>query len=59
MLDALLQASINGTAVEVSQAKAAVKEVVTNWLQKENRRFQRPSTFTRKEPPQKLPLNLC
>ena len=59
MLDALLQASINDTAVETSQAKAAVKEAVTNWLQRKTADLRDLPPSRGKKPPQKLPLNLC
>ncbi|KAK3703202.1 hypothetical protein QZH41_004969 [Actinostola sp. cb2023] len=46
MLNALLHVSINGPAVSTQEAKAVVKSAVTNWLQKKNRRFQRPPIST-------------
>lgn len=46
MLNALLQVSINGPAVATPEAKAVVKTAVTNWLQKKNRRLQRPPIST-------------
>ena len=49
MLNALLQVSINGPAVETPEAKAVVKAAVTNWLQKKNRRLQRPPISTSTE----------
>ena len=49
MLNALLQVSINGPALETPEAKAVVKAAVTNWLQKKNCRLQRPPISTSTE----------
>ena len=48
MLNSLLDVSINGPAVSTPEAKEVVKTAVANWLQKKNRRLQRPPISTNK-----------
>jgi len=42
ILNSLLQVSINGPAVGTPEAKVVTKKAVANWLQKKQRRLQRP-----------------
>lgn len=49
MLNSLLHVSINGPAVSTPEAKEVVKTAVVNWLQKKNRRLQRPPISTNKD----------
>ena len=56
MLNSLLHVSINGPAVSTPEAKEVVNTAVANWLQKKNRRLQRPPISTKKR--QQLPWNL-
>lgn len=53
MLNSLLHVSINGPAVSTPEAKEVVNTAVANWLQKKNRRLQRPPISTKKR--QQLP----
>ena len=48
MLNSLLHVSINGPAVSTPEAKEVVNTAVANWLQKKNRRLQRPPISTKK-----------
>ena len=49
MLNSLLHVSINGPAVSTPEAKEVIKTAVVNWLQKKNRRLQRPPISTNKD----------
>ncbi|XP_068720533.1 zinc finger protein 862-like [Montipora capricornis] len=49
MLNSLLHVSINGPAVSTAEAKEVIKAAVANWLQKKNRRLQRPPISTNKD----------
>ena len=49
MLNSLLHVSINGPAVSTPEAKEVVNTAVANWLQKKNRRLQRPPISTKKK----------
>ncbi|XP_068762491.1 zinc finger protein 862-like [Montipora capricornis] len=49
MLNSLLHVSINGPAVSTPEAKEVIKAAVANWLQKKNRRLQRPPISTNKD----------
>ena len=49
MLNSLLHVLINGPAVSTPEAKEVVKTAVANWLQKKNRRLQRPPISINKD----------
>ena len=49
MLNSLLHVSINGPAVSTPEAKEVIKAAVANWLQKKNRRLQRPPISINKD----------
>ena len=49
MLNSLLHVSINSPAVSTPEAKEVVKKAVANWLQKKNRRLQRPPISNNKD----------
>ena len=49
MLNSLTHVSINGPAVAMPEAKEVVKTAVANWLQKKNRKLQRPPISTKKD----------